>query len=59
MEKLDGIEIIVGADMTITVTLPLLPLEDVKLANASFHHSFLMYFLTYQTFVTNLHLLIN
>ena len=44
MEKLDGIEIIVGADTTITVTLPLLPLEDVKLANKSFHHSLPIYF---------------
>ena len=32
-------------------------LGDVKLANASFHHGLLIYFLSYQTFVTNLHLL--
>ena len=35
----------------------ILLLVDVKLANTLFHHSLLIIFLTYQTFVTNLHLL--
>ena len=34
----------------------ILILGDVKLANTSFHHSLLNIFLTYQTFVTILHL---
>ena len=35
----------------------ILPLGDVKLASTSFHHNLLIYFLTCQTFATNLHLL--
>ena len=35
----------------------ILLLVDAKLANTRFHHSFANIFLTYQTFVTNLHLL--
>ena len=34
----------------------ILLLEDEKLENSCFHHSLLVCFLTYQTFVTNLHL---
>ena len=53
----DALKVLSHGAIFLATCNAILLLVDAKLANTRFHHSFANIFLTYQTFVTNLHLL--
>ena len=53
----DALKVLSHGAIFLATCNAILLLVDTKLANTRFHHSFANIFLTYQTFVTNLHLL--
>ena len=54
--QVSGLKALSQGAIFLAICNAILPLRDVKLLNRSFPHSLLIYFLTYQTFVTSSHL---